>query len=383
MTQPAGSNREPSVADVPIQLLDPSGRRLTHPDFHYDGTDADLAACLRDMVLARRLDSEATALQRKGELGLWPPLLGQEAAQVGSVRAVRDPDLIVPSYREHAVALGRGIDPLDLLGTFRGTGMTEWPSRPSSFHPYSFVVGAQTLHAVGMAMAQQRDGLVGNDDPDANGAVIVYFGDGATSQGDVNEAFVFAASASAPVVFFCQNNQWAISEPTTLQSRVPIYRRAAGFGFPGVRVDGNDVLAVQAVTEWALDLARRGEGPVLVEAFTYRMGAHTTSDDPTKYRTSEESQEWRAKDPLDRLRSYLTAAGAIDDAWEAALAAEADALAERLRDGCVALPEPHLADYWGTVYANTPDLLVRQREDFLAYEASFEVSAGSTPREAR
>ena len=372
MTQSAGNNREPSVADVPIQLLDPSGRRLEHPDFHYGGTDADLAASLRDMVLARRIDTEATALQRKGELGLWPPLLGQEAAQIGSTRAVRDPDLVVPSYREHGVAWCRGVDPVDLLTTFRGTGMTDWPSRPDSFYPYAFVIGSQTLHAVGMAMAQQRDGLVGNDDPDANGAVIVYFGDGATSQGDVNEAFGFAAATSAPVVFFCQNNQWAISEPTTVQSRVPLYRRAAGFGFPGVRVDGNDVLAVQAVTEWALDLARRGGGPVLVEAFTYRMGAHTTSDDPTKYRTSDEVAEWRAKDPIDRLRAYLTAAGAIDDAWEADLAAEADALATRLREGCVTLPEPQLGDFWGLVYANTPDLLVRQREEYLAYEASFE-----------
>ena len=372
MTQSAGNNREPSVADVPIQLLDPSGRRLDHPDFHYDGTDADLAASLRDMVLARRIDAEATALQRKGELGLWPPLLGQEAAQIGSARAVRDPDLVVPSYREHGVAWCRGVDPVDLLTTFRGTGMTDWPSRPDTFYPYAFVIGSQTLHAVGMAMAQQRDGAVGNDDPDANGAVIVYFGDGATSQGDVNEAFGFAAATSAPVVFFCQNNQWAISEPAIVQSRVPLYRRAAGFGFPGVRVDGNDVLAVQAVTEWALDLARRGGGPVLVEAFTYRMGAHTTSDDPTKYRTSAEVAEWRAKDPIDRLRAYLTAAGAIDDAWEAALVAEADALAARLRDGCVSLPEPDLADFWDLVYANTPDLLVRQREEFLAYEASFE-----------
>nr|WP_300147601.1 thiamine pyrophosphate-dependent dehydrogenase E1 component subunit alpha [Propionicimonas sp.] len=371
MTEPAGDNREPSVADVPIQLLDPSGRRVEHPDFHFDGTDADVAASLRDMVLARRIDTEATALQRKGELGLWPPLLGQEAAQIGSARTVRVPDLVVPSYREHGVAWCLGIDPVDLLGTFRGTCMTDWPSRPDLFHPYSFVIGTQTLHAVGMAMALQRDGLVGNDTPDANGAAIVYFGDGATSQGDVNEAFLFAASCAAPVVFFCQNNQWAISEPASLQSRVPLYRRAAGFGFPGVRVDGNDVLAVHAVTEWALDRARRGEGPVLVEAYTYRMGAHTTSDDPTKYRPSAEVEEWRAKDPIERVQTYLLSVGAIDQAWLDDLAAEADALGERLRDGCVALPEPHLADFWHLVYANTPDLLVQQRDGYLAYEASF------------
>jgi pyruvate dehydrogenase E1 component alpha subunit len=201
---------------------------------------------------------------------------------------------------------------------------------------------------------------------------MVYFGDGATSQGDVNEAFVFAASANAPVVFFCQNNGWAISEPTSLQSRIPLYRRASGFGFPGVRVDGNDVLAVQAVTEWALDRARRGDGPVLIEAYTYRMGAHTTSDDPGKYRLAAEIEEWRGKDPIERVKAYLLAAGAIDQAWLDALAAESDALAERLRDGCVALPEPVLADAWDVVYANTPDLLVRQRDEYLAYAASFE-----------
>jgi pyruvate dehydrogenase E1 component alpha subunit len=370
LTEPAGTT-EPDPGDLPIQLLDAAGRRVEHPDFRFDGTDADIAAALRDMVLARRIDTEATALQRKGELGLWPPLLGQEAAQVGSARATRDPDVVVPSYREHGVAWCLGIDPIDLLGTFRGTDMVDWPSRPDGFHLYSFVIGTQTLHAVGMAMAMQRDGQVGADDPDANGAAIVYFGDGATSQGDVNEAFIFAASANAPVVFFCQNNQWAISEPSSLQSRIPLYRRAAGFGFPGVRVDGNDVLAVQAVTTWALEHARSGKGPVLVEAYTYRIGAHTTSDDPSKYRSSAELEEWRAKDPIDRVKAYLLASGAIDQAWLDALAAESEALAERLRAGCLALPEPALADQWRHVYATIPDRLVRQREEYLAYEASF------------
>ncbi|MGC3995012.1 MAG: thiamine pyrophosphate-dependent dehydrogenase E1 component subunit alpha [Propionicimonas sp.] len=372
MTEPTGTNREPSVADVPVQLLDPTGRRVDHPDFAFPGTDAEIAAHLRDMVLTRRIDTEATALQRKGELGLWPPSLGHEAAQIGSVRATRDPDLVVPYYREHGVAWCKGVDPVDILSTFRGTGSMDWPSRPDNLHLYSFVIGTQTLHAVGMAMALQRDGLVGNDDPAANAAAIVYFGDGSTSQGDVNEAFVFAASCDAPVVFFCVNNQYAISEPTVLQARVPLYRRAQGFGFPGVRVDGNDVLAVQAVTEWALDHARRGLGPVLVEAYTYRMGAHTTSDDPTKYRLDAEVEEWLAKDPIERVRTYLLATGAIDQAWLDGLAAESDALAERLRAGCVALPEPDLADYFGLVHARTTEHLLAQREAYLAYESSFE-----------
>jgi 2-oxoisovalerate dehydrogenase E1 component alpha subunit len=357
-----------------VQLLDPRGHRMEHAEFAFHGNDSELAADLRDLLLVRRLDAEATALQRKGELGLWAPLLGQEAAQVGSARALRDLDLIVPSYREHGVAWCAGVDPLDLLTTFRGTSMTDWASRPANFHPYSFVIGTQTLHAVGMAMALRYDGLVGNADPSANAATIVYFGDGATSQGDVNEAFVFATSFAAPVVFFCQNNQYAISEPASLQTRIPLYRRASGFGFPGVRVDGNDLLAVRAVTEWAMERARRGAGPTLIEAFTYRMGAHTTADDPTKYRVVAEEQAWRDKDPITRLRAYLLSTSAIDESWLAAVTGEADTLAERLRQGCANLPEPQLADYFTQVYVDTPDALLSQRAEYLAYEAGFEVA---------
>ena len=352
-----------------VQLLTPDGVRVTHDDFEYDGTDADLAQALRDMVLARRIDTEATALQRKGELGLWPPLVGQEAAQVGSAHALHPLDEVVPSYREHAVAWCRGIDPLDLLASFRGTAMVPWDSVAKRFHLYSFVIGSQTLHATGIAMAMQRDGLVGNADPDANGAAIAYFGDGATSQGDVNEAFVFASSFTAPVVFFCQNNQWAISEPIALQSRIPLYRRARGFGFPGVRVDGNDVLAVQAVTSWALDRARKGEGPTLIEAYTYRMGAHTTSDDPTKYRTSAETAAWQAKDPITRLRTYLLGTGAIDQAWLDELDRESEALAVRLREGCLELPDPALPDLMENTYARTPAILRREAANLRAAAA--------------
>lgn len=355
-----------------IQLLTPNGERVGHPRFAWTHDDATLTAHLRQMTLARRFDTEATALQRKGELGLWAPMLGQEAAQVGSGAAVRALDEVIPSYREHAVALMMGVDPVALLGTFRGTTMVDWDSRALRFHLYSFVVGTQGLHAVGMAMGMQRDGVVGNDDPDANGAALVYFGDGATSQGDINEAMVFASSYQAPVVFFVQNNQWAISEPIALQSRIPLYKRASGFGIPSLRVDGNDVLAVQAVTEWALDRARRGEGPTFIEAFTYRMGAHTTSDDPTKYRERSDEDAWRRKDPLARLRTYLLSSGAIDDAWLAALDAEADDFGADVRDRCVQLPQPRLEDYWGYTYTALPPSLAAQRDAYLAYEASFE-----------
>src|SRR5579884_3486901 len=295
---------EGAVPDL-VQLLTPEGERVEHPDFSLDIDAEELRAIYRDLVLVRRFDAEATALQRQGELGLWASLLGQEAAQVGSGRALGERDYAFPTYREHGVAWCRGVDPLNLLGMFRGVNHGGWDPDEKRFHLYTIVIGSQTLHATGYAMGISKDG--------ADEAVIAYFGDGASSQGDVAEAFTFASVYHAPVVFFCQNNQWAISEPTEKQTRVPLYRRASGFGFPGIRVDGNDVLAVLAVTRAALERARHGEGPMLVEAFTYRMGAHTTSDDATRYRLDDERAEWEAKDPIARLKAHLTAEGFADD----------------------------------------------------------------------
>ncbi len=209
-------------------------------------TDDELRGFYRDLVLIRRVDAEATALQRQGELGIWASLLGQEAAQVGSGRALKPQDYAFPTYREHGVAWCRGVDPLNLLGMFRGVNNGGWDPNEKNFHLYTIIIGAQTLHATGYAMGIQRDGAVGTGDPDRDAAVIAYFGDGASSQGDVSESFGFSAVYNAPVVFFCQNNQWAISEPNEKQTRIPLYQRARGFGFPGVRVDGNDVLAVYA-----------------------------------------------------------------------------------------------------------------------------------------
>jgi pyruvate dehydrogenase E1 component alpha subunit len=359
------------IEDDLVQILTPTGDRTVHGDFEYEGSDEEVAQFLRSMILARRFDMEGTALQRKGELGLWCPLLGQEAAQVGSAAAVGPNDFVFPSYREHAVALHMGVDPLELLAPFRGTAMIGWDSQKLRFHLYSFVIGTQTLHATGYAMGMQRDGVVGNPDPADNGATIVYFGDGATSQGDVNEALVFAASYQAPLVFFCQNNQWAISEPITRQSRIPLYRRADGFGMPGVKVDGNDPLAVKAVTDWALDRARSGKGPTFIEAFTYRMGAHTTSDDPTKYRLEAELAEWRAKDPIARTEAYLRARGAVDDAFMTEVQADSDAIAEKMRQGCLELPVPDMGDMWLRAFTETPQYLMTQRAAWQAYEDSF------------
>ncbi|MDI5964276.1 pyruvate dehydrogenase (acetyl-transferring) E1 component subunit alpha [Streptomyces sp. SL13] len=347
-----------------VQLLTPEGERVEHREYSIDLTPEELRGLYRDMVLTRRFDAEAVTLQRQGELGLWASLLGQEAAQIGSGRATRADDYVFPTYREHGVAWTRGVDPLNLLGMFRGVNNGGWDPNENNFQLYTIVIGSQTLHAAGYAMGIAKDG--------ADSAVIAYFGDGASSQGDVAEAFTFAAVYNAPVVFFCQNNQWAISEPTEKQSRVPIYQRAAGFGFPGVRVDGNDVLAVLAVTRAALERARTGGGPMLVEAFTYRMGAHTTSDDASRYRLDDERVAWEAKDPILRLKAYLTKQGVADEAYYAEVDAESDTMAKRVREGVRSMPDPDPMSIFENVYADGHSLVDEERAAFAEYQASFE-----------
>lgn len=357
----------PAAGDAPgpelVQLLTPEGERVDHPAYAIDLGAEQLRGLYRDMVLTRRFDGEAIALQRQGELGLWPSLLGQEAAQVGSARALRDDDYVFPSYREHGVAWCRGVDPRNLLGMFRGVNHGGWDPSSNNFHLYTLVIGAHVPHATGYAMGLAKDG--------ADSAAVAYFGDGATSQGDVAEAFNFAAVFDAPVVFFCQNNQWAISEPNEKQTRVPIYQRAAGFGFPGVRVDGNDVLAVLAVTEAALERARSGSGPTLIEAFTYRMGAHTTSDDASRYRLDDERAEWEAKDPIARLKTYLSTEGLADDAFYAEIDAAGEALGKQVREGVRSMPDPDPMAIFEHAHADGHTLVDEERAWFAAHQASF------------
>ena len=369
------SPRGPLSEEDLVRLLTPAGERVA--DSAYDewtaALDADrLRTMYRDMVLVRRFDAEATALQRQGELGLWVPSLGQEGAQVGSAHALVAQDFVFPSYREHGVAQVRGVDALELLAMFRGVDHGGWDAVALGMQGYTVVVGAQPLHAVGYAMGVQRDGLVGTGDSARDTAVITYFGDGATSQGDIHEAMVFAAVNAAPVVFFCQNNQWAISEPTTRQAAAPIADRATGYGIPSVRVDGNDALASYAVTAAALHRARTGGGPTFVEALTYRMGAHTTSDDPTRYRDREQEEFWRRRDPVDRLRAYLERAGELPEVFEAELADEADALGERVRTGTRAMGRPDASAMFDHVYATPHGVVDAEREWFAGYQASFE-----------
>ena len=336
--------------------------------------DADLEQFYRDMAVSRAFDRQATNLQRQGQLALWPPSFGQEAAQVGSVRAARAHDHVFPSYREHVVATVRGVDPVAIIRLMRGLTHGGWnPADHQNTHLYTLVLGAHTLHATGLGMGLVFDGRCGTGDAERDEAVIVYYGDGASSQGDVHEAMVFAASYRVPQVFFLQNNQWAISVPVATQSRTPLHLRAAGY-MPSVLVDGNDVLASYAVTKVALDEARSGAGPRAIEAMTYRMGAHTTSDDPTKYRTSDEEEGWSARDPLVRMRAFLTARGA-SEALFADVDAEAEALADDVRTRTNALGTIPAESMFAHVYSDPHPLVTEQRAWLAAYEASFEEGA--------
>ncbi|HQI65677.1 MAG TPA: pyruvate dehydrogenase (acetyl-transferring) E1 component subunit alpha [Rhodoglobus sp.] len=353
----------------PVQLLTPAGERVASPEYDpwvADVDDAQLRDLYRDMVVVRRIDTEATALQRQGELALWPPLLGQEAAQVASARALRSDDFVFTSYRENAVAYCRGAAPVELVSVWRAVTATGWNPYSINMATPQVVIGAQTLHATGYALGIQADG--------ADAVAVAYFGDGATSEGDVSEALVFAAAYSAPVVFFCQNNHWAISEPVALQTRGSLATRGLGFGIPSMRIDGNDVLAVTAATRLALDRARSGGGPTFIEAVTYRMGPHTTADDPTRYRPPAELDEWRGRDPIARLEAYLTSRDQLSDDFRAEVQAVADSTAAELRAGCIALPDPDPLSIFDHVYAEPHPALQQRREWYAHYLDGFEAA---------
>jgi pyruvate dehydrogenase E1 component alpha subunit len=316
--------------------------------------DADrLRETYRLMLLARRYDEEAVRLQRQGELVAFPPMSGQEAAQVASVLALSPADMVFPSYRELGVAVGRGVDMTGYMLAFRGAwngGL--YDCRRNRFAPMASSVGSHLLHAVGWAMGARLDGR--------DEVAIVYFGEGATSEGDASEAFNFAGVFRAPVVFFCQNNGWAISVPAERQSAGEIWRRGEAFGFPGVRVDGGDPEAVFAATSAAAERAREGEGPTLIEALTHRFGPHSTADDDTRYRERAEVETARRNDPLGRLRARLATSG-VPESWFTDAEDEARLAVSELRSGLTAAENPPAVEMFDFVYAAPPPALALQR----------------------
>jgi 2-oxoisovalerate dehydrogenase E1 component alpha subunit len=366
-----------SYTEATLQLLSPAGT-LVESDATAEYlplvealTDSELREFHRVMAITRSFDIEGTNLQRQGQMGIWVPSLGQEAAQVGSAFAMRPQDTIFPSYREHAVGIIRGLDVINIVRLFRGLTHGGWVARDNgNFHIYTMVLGSQTLHATGYAMGVTLDGKAGTGNPEVDEAVITYFGDGSTSQGDVNEALVFAASYQTPELFFLQNNQWAISVPVSKQSRTPLYLRAGGFGIPGIQIDGNDVLISYAASRKYLEETRAGDGPRFIEALTYRMGPHTSSDDPTKYRADAESAHWAALDPISRFETYLRSRGE-GDAFFADVKAEAADFAEDIRRRTNGLGVPPIADMFDNVYSEPHPLVDEEKSWLESYESAY------------
>jgi 2-oxoisovalerate dehydrogenase E1 component alpha subunit len=352
------SPRYSGATDPIAAMLDDEGLLTREAEHSANVSDTDLRMLYRMMVICQRLDQEGLNLQRQGELGLWGQFAGHEAAQVGAALALAPTDWIFPYYRDFAMAVCRGINPAEIMTIYRGLTHGAWDPYQFRFAPFIIPVGTQVPHAVGFALGCKLD--------HEQTAVLVGFGEGATSTGDWHEAMNFAGVFQIPVIFFCENNQWAISVPMHKQVAGRIADRAAGYGFPGVRIDGTDVLTVYTVVRAAAERAREGGGPYLVEALTYRTQAHTTSDDPSRYRSDADSGPWKDKDPVQRAAARLAARGALDDAFTAEVSEEADRRALEMRQQLQSAPVPHPARVFDLVFANPPRALLQEKSEFMA-----------------
>ncbi|WP_076693430.1 pyruvate dehydrogenase (acetyl-transferring) E1 component subunit alpha [Tersicoccus sp. Bi-70] len=375
-TTPFGISLEDYMlpATAPIQMVDEHGVRQApgegrvQPGHEYAfPDDATLLAAYRKLVVGRRVNDQNSALVRQGRMAVYPSSHGQEACQVAAAFCLAAQDWLMPTYRDSVAVMSRGVDPAKVMVSFRGDWHAGYDPMAERVATQSTPLTTQLLHAVGVAHAAK---LRGEDT-----VVLAMCGDGATSEGDFHEALNFAAVFHLPVIFFIQNNQYAISVPLAHQSAAPsLAHKAIGYGLPGERVDGNDLAALLAVLGRGVEIVRDGSGPVLVEAHTYRMQAHTNADDATRYRQDEEVAGWAAKDPLTRLRTYLTGTGVLDEAAEADITAEAEAVAASLRAALNAESQLDPQDLFAHVYTEpTPQL--REQAAQLADELSREEDA--------
>jgi pyruvate dehydrogenase E1 component alpha subunit len=333
----------------PVTLVDPHGRAVDAPGLRAPD-DAALLRAFTALVTARRLNDQAYALVRQGRLAVYPSSHGQEACQVAAAQVLADGDWLFPTYRDTVAAVGRGVDPVEALTLLKGDWHCGWDPYEHRVAPHATPLATQLPHAVGVAHAARLRG-----EPTV---VLAMCGDGGTSEGDFHEALNFAAVLRAPVVFFVQNNEYAISVPLARQTAAPsLAHKGIGYGVPGERVDGNDAAALLAVLGAAVERARAGEGPQLIEAHTYRMQAHTNADDATRYRRDDEVAAWVERDPITRLEAHLRERGVLTDAGLAAITAEAEKVATHLRDGLNRDVEPDPAMLFDQVYASpTPQL---------------------------
>lgn len=347
---------DPSRGKI-LRVLDAEGRADSEllPDL-----DAErLRLMFRWMLAARLVDQTCLSLQREGRMGTYPPVEGQEGCQVGSALALSDGDWVVPSFRELAVALVRGVPLEKILLYWMGHEEGSRLPKPLRFLPVAVPVGSHTLHAAGLAMGIAYRGR--------QDAVLCYFGDGATSEGDFHEALTFAGVRRAPVIFFCQNNAWAISVPRQAQCAASsLAVKAVGYGMSGIQIDGNDPFAAYLATRAALERARAGAGPSFIEALTYRLGPHTTSDDPGRYRDAEEVERMRPREPLVRFRRFLQERKLWSEAWEAQLGAEIKAWIGEAVARAESLPAPGPAEIFDYMFAELPPHLAKQKADLLA-----------------
>ncbi|GAA1860286.1 pyruvate dehydrogenase (acetyl-transferring) E1 component subunit alpha [Microbacterium koreense] len=338
----------------PVQLIDPAGRAVTA-----DGYALPPVEALRDgyaaLVRGRRINEQCNALVRQGRLAVYPSSHGQEACQVAAALVLGESDWVFPTYRDSVTVISRGVSPADALVLLKGDWHSGYDPHENHVAPQATPLATQLLHAVGFAHAAK---LRGEDT-----VVLAMCGDGATSEGDFHEAMNFAAVFGLAVIFFVQNNEFAISVPLSRQTAAPsLAHKAIGYGMPGRRVDGNDLAAVLAVLGEAVERARAGGGPSLVEAHTYRMQAHTNADDDTRYRERDEVQAWVARDPLTRMRDYLAGVGALDSETEEAFAADAEEVASALRAAMNTDATPDPRDLFAHVYSEPTSQLVRQRD---------------------
>ncbi|TLM84557.1 thiamine pyrophosphate-dependent dehydrogenase E1 component subunit alpha [Pseudarthrobacter sp. NamE2] len=360
---------------APDGTLNPKDQQGTEPGHEYPlPGDEELLAAYEQLVVGRRVNDQNSALVRQGRMAVYPSSHGQEACQVAAALCLSDGDWMFPTYRDAVAVMARGVDPVQAMTIFRG----DWHG---GYDPLEHKVGiqctpltTQLLHAVGVAHAAK---LRGEDT-----VVLAMCGDGATSEGDFHEALNFAAVFHLPVIFFVQNNKYAISVPLAHQSVAPsLAHKAVGYGMAGERVDGNDVVALLAVLDRGVKLAREGSGPLLVEAHTYRMQAHTNADDDTRYRESAEVAEWRAKDPVTRMRTYLTGRGLLDSAGEERIAAHAEAVARTLREGLGEDVPVDPQDLFRHVFEKqTPQL--KEQSAMLADELARDAAATASSEEA-
>ncbi|GAA5227959.1 thiamine pyrophosphate-dependent enzyme [Paeniglutamicibacter antarcticus] len=348
--------------------LHPSGQQGAEPGHEYPlPSPRALVDAYEQLVVGRRVNDQNSALVRQGRMAVYPSSHGQEACQVAAALCLGENDWMFPTYRDSVAVMAKGVAPMEVMVGFRGDWHCGYDPKQYKVSAQATPLTTQLLHAVGVAHAAK---LRGEDT-----VVIAMCGDGATSEGDFHEALNFAAVFNLPVIFFVQNNQYAISVPLSQQSVAPsLAHKAVGYGMAGERVDGNDLVALLSVLGRAVRLAREGNGPLLVEAHTYRMQAHTNADDATRYREDAEVQEWIAKDPVTRMRTYLDEAGLLPEETQARITASAEAVAKTLRDGMNSENVPDPAELFAYVYS-TPTTQMTEQAAMLADELAREEDA--------